>query len=59
MLKRIFEAKTCVKISACYYTDDNGMCDYEDRVKNISRHFSNKVSLLDKMDYTHSYYALN
>lgn len=50
MLKRIFEDKNCIKIKPCYYTDStSGFCDFNDRVFNISRHFSNKVEMMNKL----------
>ena len=49
MLNTIFEHENCSSIKIHYHKKDNGIDNYSDIVKNISRHFKDKSSMRRKI----------
>ena len=49
MLNTLFEHENCVSIKPYYHLKENGMDNYSDIVRNISRNFNNKASMRDKV----------
>lgn len=49
LLNTLFEHENCVSIKPYYYRKKDGTDNYNDIIKNISRNFSNKASMRDKV----------
>lgn len=49
LLSTLFEHKHCVSIKPFYHKKENGTDNYSDIVRNITRNFSNKAVLRDKV----------
>ena len=49
LLNMIFEHKNCVSIKPYYYQKSNGSDDFNDKVMNINRTFSEKKLMLGKV----------
>ena len=49
LLNTLFEHKNCVSIKPFYYIKDNGLDNYNEIAQNISRNFTNKQALRDKV----------
>src|SRR5690606_28016315 len=49
LLNTLFEHKNCSSIKPFYYQTENGTDNYSDIVRNISRNFSSKASMRDKV----------
>lgn len=49
LLNTLFEHENCVSIKPFYYIKDNGLDNYNEIAQNISRNFTNKQALRDKV----------
>lgn len=49
LLNTLFEHKNCVSIKPFYYQKEDGTDNYEDIVRNISRNFTNKQLMRDRV----------
>ena len=49
LLNTLFEHENCVSIKPFYYIKDNGLDNYNEITQNISRNFTNKQALRDKV----------
>ena len=49
LLNTLFEHENCVSIKPFYYQKDNGLDNYNEIAQNISRNFTNKQALRDKV----------
>ena len=49
LLNTLFEHENCVSIEPFYYIKDNGLDNYNEITQNISRNFTNKQALRDKV----------
>jgi len=49
LLNTLFEHENCVSIKPFYYVDEEGMDNYSDIVRNISRNFNSKVLMRDRV----------
>lgn len=49
LLNTLFEHKNCVSIKPFYHQKENGIDDYNDIVRNISRSFTNKQLMRDRV----------
>ena len=49
LLNTLFEHENCVSIKPFYYQNDNGLDNYNEIAQNISRNFTNKQALRDKV----------
>lgn len=51
MLREIFEHENCISIKPFYYLRKDGSDDFEEKVMEISRHFTNKAVMRRKVSY--------
>lgn len=58
MLREIFEHTNCISIKPFYYLRQNGSDDFEDKVMEISRHFTNKAVMRRKVSYKTSCFSI-
>ena len=49
LFKEIFENKNCLSIKIFYYQKDENTNDYTEKTYNISRHFTNKIDMRNKV----------
>jgi hypothetical protein len=49
LLNRLFEHDNCVSIKVFYHKQEDGTDNFSDIVKNISRNFTNKINMRDKV----------